>query len=108
MQRILLTLVAVTAIPLIWTSALAQSISGKVVDSQAKPVPGAKVVIQNPQGTNIATGFTNAEGAFVVKNVPQNVSGYKVTISSGDKMKQFSIGPVKGNLEFSAPISITP
>jgi Carboxypeptidase regulatory-like domain len=108
MHKMVSTLAVFAAIPLIWTSALAQSISGKVVDSQAKPVPGAKVVIQNSQGANIATGFTNSEGAFVVKNVPQNVSGYKVNISSGDKVKQFPIGAVKGNIQFSAPIQITP
>lgn len=49
----------------------AQTIHGKVTDTNGKPVDGATVVLQTPDSTFIDATITNADGSFLLNQEPE-------------------------------------
>jgi uncharacterized cupin superfamily protein len=52
------------------STAIAQSISGKVVDPSGNPKQGVAVVIENKRGQSVDATFTSATGTFDLRGIP--------------------------------------
>src|SRR3972149_8306773 len=57
------------------------TVSGTVKDPQGSTIPGATVVLVNEsRGTQLPPAFTNANGDFVLANVPPDTYTLQVTL----------------------------
>ncbi len=67
MKHLLLTLLlAMTAVT---ASAQKGAVSGKVVDSEGQPLPGATVVVMNPDSTQVTGQSTKTDGSFSLSGI---------------------------------------
>lgn len=94
--RRLLELCAITFVTCgIATPASAQlttgTVSGTVKDPQGGVIPGATVVLTSvARGTQLSTAVTNADGDFVVANVPPDTYSLQVTMEGFKTQVRFS------------------
>jgi len=74
------------------STAIAQSISGKVVDPSGNPKQGVAVVLENKRGQSVDATFTSATGTFDLRGIP--MGDYILKIFSGNRKLWESNVPV--------------
>ena len=85
-------------------SAMAQSISGKVVDQSGKPKQGVAVVLQNKLGQSVNVTSTSHSGIFDLRAIP--IGDYILKIFSGKQILGTSKVSVSENSAHKAPYNL--
>jgi hypothetical protein len=74
------------------------TISGTVKDPQGGVIPGASVVLtSDTRGTQLPTAFTNANGDFVVANVPPDTYSIQVTMEGFKTLRRGGVSVSAGD-----------
>ena len=85
-----------------WAQAVAGSqVSGIVRDSSGGALPGAEVTITKTDTGTVRTAFTNADGSYVLPNLPVGPYQLKVVLQ-GFNAQLTMLDRAGGNADFSA------
>ncbi|WP_164863442.1 carboxypeptidase regulatory-like domain-containing protein [Agromyces sp. LHK192] len=78
--------------PTLVSTATTGTVTGKVIDATASPIPGARVVVTTTAGVEVGSGTTDQDGAFVLE-VPVG-TGYRLTASADEYLSAVRSGIV--------------
>jgi uncharacterized repeat protein (TIGR01451 family) len=83
---------------------LVTDVSGKVVDKNNKPIPGAEVIITDVNGVTIGTAITDVNGDFIIRDVPPNQTITITFAKSGYITKVLSVAIAEGDVDLGSNV----
>ena len=88
-------------------SLTAQTVSGKVVNTEQQPIDGATIILQTSDSTFVDATISNADGNFVFNHQPE---AYRLILSASTISSNTSSGSIIGlpkSIAFSMNFSWT-